>query len=305
MTYLSPRACLDDIILSLGPDLSSVLVSDSPWTDLMVNSDGRVWLDKEGMEEIKCNIPTNGLRAAAATLSSYVGASFNTHEGQSLSAVIPVLGLRAEFIGPPATKDVVMTLRKPAPRIWTLSDLVSSDTLSEENKDTLQNAVKERKNIIVSGGTGSGKTTLINSLLFEVDPSDRLYIIEDVDELKVQSPNAIKILVNSNYSYSRAISDSLRCRPDRIMVGECRRGDQVLEMLKAWNTGHPGGMATIHANDAKSAILRLDQLVSEVSVSSQMAVIKDTIDLVVHMEREKDSGKRVVKELYFPKRRNS
>ena len=89
------------------------------------------------------------------------------------------------------------------------------------------------------------------------------------------------------------------------MVGECRRGDQVLEMLKAWNTGHPGGMATIHANDAKSAILRLDQLVSEVSVSSQMAVIKDTIDLVVHMERVKDSGKRVVKELYFPKRRNS
>lgn len=301
MAKISPQSCLDDILLSLGTELSDLISSDTSWTDLMVNPDGSVWLDKDGMIEKKCLIPHNGLRAAAATLASYSGSSFNASNSQSLSAVIPILGLRAEFIGPPATKEVSMTLRRPAPNLWTLSDLEKSGTISKENKNTLQKAVKERKNIVVSGGTGSGKTTLINSLLFEVDSSDRLYIVEDVDELKVSSPNYMKLLVNSEYSYSRAISDSLRCRPDRIIVGECRRGDQVLEMLKAWNTGHPGGMTTIHANDAKSAVIRLDQLISEVSVSSQLPIINDTIDVIVHMERTRESGKRIVKEVYFPK----
>lgn len=301
MPRISPISCLDDIFRSLGPELSELITSDTSWTDLMVNPDGRVWLDINGMVERKCFIPTNGLRAAAATLASYAGSSFNTSDSQSLSAVIPIIGLRAEFIGPPATEEVTMTLRRPSLHLLTLSDLEKSGTISMANKEILYKAVKERKNIIVSGGTGSGKTTLINSLLFEVDNSDRLYIVEDVDELKVSSPNYMKLLVNSDYSYSRAISDSLRCRPDRIIVGECRRGDQVLEMLKAWNTGHPGGMATIHSNDAKSAIIRLNQLISEVSVSSQLPIINDTIDVIVHMERTRESGKRIVKEVYFPK----
>ncbi|MGN1189260.1 MAG: ATPase, T2SS/T4P/T4SS family [Candidatus Ornithospirochaeta sp.] len=301
MTKMSPISCLDDIFRSLGPELCELITSESSWTDLMVNPDGRVWLDIDGIVEKKCFIPNNGLRAAAATLASYSGSSFNTSDSQSLSAVIPIIGLRAEFIGPPATEDVTMTLRRPSHHILTLSNLEETKTITKEDKEILQKAVKARKNIIVSGGTGSGKTTLINALLFEVDFSDRLYIVEDVDELKVSSPNYMKILINNRYSYSRAISDSLRCRPDRIIVGECRRGDQVLEMIKAWNTGHPGGMTTIHANDAKSAITRLDQLISEVSVSSQSAIINDTIDFVVHMERTRESGKRVVKESYSPK----
>ena len=297
MGLYSADECLQEVLASFGKELAGIITGDTRWTDLMVNPDGRVWMDSSGMEEVKCVIPRNGLLAAATTLASYSGSSFNGREGQSLACVIPVLGLRAEFIGPPAAKAVSMVVRRPAPRVWTLGDLAAVHTVTDEQKEALTQAVKNRVNIIVSGGTASGKTTLTNALLSEVDGKDRLYVVEDVDELKLSQPNAIKLLVNADYSYSRAIADALRCRPDRIIVGECRRGDQVLEMIKAWNTGHPGGIATIHANDARSALLRLDQLVSEVSASSQLGIIKDTVGLIVHMDRVRGSGERVVSQI--------
>ena len=294
---MGAKECLDDVLASLGPDLKTRLLDESPWTDLMVNADGRVWVDREGITEVECRIPKNALDAAAASLASYSGLSFNGREGQSLACVIPILGYRAEFIGPPAVKSAVMVVRRPSPHAWTLDELVSMKTLGKEQADMLAESVRDRMNIVVSGGTGSGKTTLTNALIAEVDMKDRLYVVEDVDELRLRQPDALKLLVNREYSYARAIADALRCRPDRIIVGECRRGDQVLEMIKAWNTGHPGGITTIHANDAKAALLRLDQLIGEVSVTSQKDIILDTVALVVHMDRVRGTGDRIVSQI--------
>ena len=145
MPRISPISCLDDIFRSLGPELSELITSDTSWTDLMVNPDGKVWLDINGMVERKCFIPTNELRAAAATLASYSGSSFNTSDSQSLSAVIPIIGLRAEFIGPPVTEEVTMTLRRPSLHLLTLSDLEKSGMISKENKDTFQKVKKNNK----------------------------------------------------------------------------------------------------------------------------------------------------------------
>lgn len=289
--------CLSEVLAALGPDLSACLNDPGIWTDLMVNSDGRVWVDREGITEVKCRIPKNGLVAAASTLASYSGLSFNGREGQSLACIIPVLGYRAEFIGPPAVKGTVMVVRRPSPHTWTLAELTEKGTIGQEQADILSQAVKDRHNIVVSGGTGSGKTTLTNALIAEINVNDRLYVVEDVDEIRLHQPDSLKLLVNREYPYARAIADALRCRPDRIIVGECRRGDQVLEMIKAWNTGHPGGITTIHANDARAALLRLDQLVGEVSVSSQKDVILDTIGFVVHMDRIRGTGDRIVSQI--------
>lgn len=147
----------------------------------------------------------------------------------------------------------------------------------------------------------SGKTSLMNTMLNLIDPMDRLYIIEDISEVICDiktHPFNERIVINRQYSYADAIATALRQRPDRIIIGECRYGNQALEMLKAWGTGHPGGLSTIHANDARNVLERLDQLCSEVSVSSQKAMIHDVIDVVVQMGRLKNSTKRLITELY-------
>lgn len=143
----------------------------------------------------------------------------------------------------------------------------------------------------------SGKTTALNSLATLIDPDERIILIEDVQEIHCPQPDVLPVLVNRDYSYLDAIGDSLRQRPTRILIGECRFGNQALEMLKAWNTGHPGGFTTIHANNANDVFRRLDQLCSEVSVSSQMDMIHDAIDVVVQMTRLKNSKQRRCTEL--------
>lgn len=143
----------------------------------------------------------------------------------------------------------------------------------------------------------SGKTTALNSLVTLIDDSERIVLIEDVKEIRFTQPDVLPVLVNKDYTYLDAIGDSLRQRPTRIIIGECRFGNQALEMLKAWNTGHPGGFSTIHANNAKDVFRRLDQLCSEVSVSSQMDMIKDAIDVVVQMTRLRGSKARKCTEL--------
>ena len=143
----------------------------------------------------------------------------------------------------------------------------------------------------------SGKTTFANTLCTLIDRSERIICIEDVNELIFSQPNVLKVLVNRDYTYLDAIGDSLRQRPTRILIGECRFGNQALEMLKAWNTGHPGGITTIHANNTRDVFSRLDQLCGEVSVSSQMEMIKTAVDVVVQMDRLPKSNMRKVVDL--------
>ena len=164
----------------------------------------------------------------------------------------------------------------------------------------LSQAIDARKNILVVGGTGSGKTTLTNAVLAElaaICPDDRLVLIEDTGELQNSSRNKLSLHTTQTITMRDLLKATMRARPDRIIVGEVRDG-AALDLLKAWNTGHPGGICTVHANDAYSGLVRLEQLISEVSVSPMPTLIKEAINVVVYIERRrKDQGGRKVTEV--------
>jgi type IV secretion system protein VirB11 len=190
----------------------------------------------------------------------------------------------------------VFALRKPAKIVFGLDDYVRRGILGRRDADALRDAVRARRNVLVGGGTGSGKTTFANALLHEIaDSSDRIYLVEDNPELQCDAPNKLQVLVQPpTYTWNRAIMDAMRFRPDRIIVGEVRDGS-ALEMLKAWNTGHPGGIATVHANDTGAMLDRVCQLIEEVVPAAPRAMIADTIDVCVHLRRDPGhpAGRRV------------
>lgn len=417
-----------DIRMGLGKDLCNIL--DSPgWTDVMLNEDGRLWIDRGQMEEVFCRTDENGIRSAALVLASYTHHEIN-EKNASFCAVIPQMNLRVIFSIPPIVKRPTAVFRRPSGKVYSMEQMISFDTISPSRAEFLKTAVKDSKNIIMAGGTGchepgqlirmadsslkkvedikakdrimgekgdaktvtslhrgtddmytiipdgkpeftvnaghilplinplglvsfitvfgylnipdhwkqghflyddkgrkysfkvkkkgrgdyygfslnknrlytldsglvmhnSGKTTFLNTLLEFIPGDQRPFIIEDIEEISCRIENKAHVLVNPDYSYAQAVRDALRSRPDRIIVGECLEGDQTLQMLKAWNTGHPGGLATIHATSAYNAIRRLDQLCQEVCASSQSEMIKDAIDIVAYMKRENDGKRRI------------
>lgn len=303
-SVISAKEICDNVRSSLGMELCHLL--DQPgWSDIMVEShsysSGFVAVDTDIKRQVPCHVNENGIASAARMLAAYTNQGFNDSDHQDLDVVIPIMNLRCSFVSPPAASHTLVTFRKPNQRLMTLDELLGMKTLTRSQADFLVDTMASKKNLIFSGGTGSGKTSIMNTMLNLIDPMDRLYIIEDINEvlcdLKVHPFNE-HIVINRQYSYKDAIRTALRQRPDRIIIGECRMGDQALEMLKAWGTGHPGGLSTIHANDAKNVLERLDQLCSEVSVSSQAAMIHDTIDVVVQMGRVAGSTQRLITELY-------
>ena len=173
-------------------------------------------------------------------------------------------------------------------------DMVACGTMTRHQMDVMKDYVAEHKNIVLSGGTGSGKTTLMNTFLTMISDDERLFLIEDTPELIVSQPNVQKLTINEKYTYTQAIADTLRGRPTRIIVGECRQGDQTMQMLKAWNTGHPGGLTTLHANSCLEAMARLEQLCGEVSVSSQKEMIKNSVDVILQLKRLDGATRKVV-----------
>lgn len=296
MVNRSLQSLYNDIRAGFGTDLCN-LIDSSGWSDIMINPNGKVFIDTDVIRETKCKISENGLYSAALMLASYSNQAFNDGNHQSLNVVIPIMNLRANFMAPPAVDHISVTLRKPNPFVVPLEKMIETGTFTATQVDYLNKAVDEYKNIIFSGGTSSGKTTALNSLVQRIDNEDRIVMIEDVREIRFSQPDVLSVLVNRDYTYVDAIGDSLRQRPTRIIVGECRFGKQALEMLKAWNTGHPGGFSTIHANNAKDVFRRLDQLCSEESVSSQQDMIHDAVDVVVQMTRLKKSRARQCTEL--------
>ncbi len=183
---------------------------------------------------------------------------------------------------PPVSLAPCFSIRKPATRIYTLLDYVADGIMSAEIARLLSLAVVERRNILVAGGTSSGKTTLANALLAEMAHLDeRVILIEDTRELQSPAPDTVALRTRAGHvTMADLVRSTLRLRPDRIIVGEVR-GGEALDMLKAWNTGHPGGIATVHANSAASALLRIEQLIQEAVVTVPRRLIADAIDMVV------------------------
>jgi len=182
---------------------------------------------------------------------------------------------------PPVVAAPAFAIRKPAVAVFTLDDYVAKEIMTSEQAKILKNAVAARKNILVAGGTSTGKTTLTNALLAEVaKTTDRVVLIEDTRELQCKAPNLVALRTKDGVAtLSDLVRSSLRLRPDRIPIGEVR-GAEALDLLKAWGTGHPGGIGTIHAGTALGALRRLEQLIQETVITVPRALIAETVNLV-------------------------
>jgi type IV secretion system protein VirB11 len=201
-----------------------------------------------------------------------------------VSAELPETGERFEGVMPPVAPAPCFAVRKPADVLYRLSDYVAARIMSAQQAQVLATAVRERQNILVVGGTSSGKTTLVNALLAEIaDLDERVVILEDTRELKCAAADCVALRTKPGVAtLADLVRSTLRLRPDRIIVGEVR-GPEALDMLKAWNTGHPGGITTVHANSGPAGLYRLEQLVQEAVVTVPRNLIVEAIDIVVFL----------------------
>ncbi len=266
---------------ALGPDIARWL-EDPGVVEVMLNPDGRLWVDRlrEGVADTGQRLsPADGERIVRL-VAHHVGAE--VHPGSPrVSAELPETGERFEGLIPPVVQAPCFAIRKPAVAVFTLDDYAAAGIMSAEQARVLRIAVAERRNVLVAGGTSTGKTTLVNALLAEVAKSgDRVVLIEDTRELQCAAPNMVALRTKDGVaSLSELVRSSLRLRPDRIPIGEVR-GAEALDLLKAWGTGHPGGVGTIHAGTALGALRRMEQLIQEAVVTVPRALIAETIDLV-------------------------
>jgi len=266
---------------ALGPDIARWL-EDPSVVEVMLNPDGRLWVDRlrKGVADTGQRLsPADGERIVRL-VAHHVGAE--VHPGSPrVSAELPETGERFEGLIPPVVQAPCFAIRKPAVAVFTLDDYAAAGIMSAEQARVLRIAVAERRNVLVAGGTSTGKTTLVNALLAEVAKSgDRVVLIEDTRELQCAAPNMVALRTKDGVaSLSELVRSSLRLRPDRIPIGEVR-GAEALDLLKAWGTGHPGGVGTIHAGTALGALRRMEQLIQEAVVTVPRALIAETIDLV-------------------------
>ena len=266
---------------ALGPAIAAWL-EDAAIIEVMLNPDGRLWVDR-----LAGGLADTGERLAAADgerivrlVAHHVGAEVHPASPR-VSAELPETGERFEGLLPPVVTAPAFAIRKPAVAVFTLDDYAAAGIMTGIQAEGLRNAVRKRQNILVAGGTSTGKTTLTNALLAEVaKTTDRVVLIEDTRELQCRSPNLVALRTKDGVaSLSDLVRSALRLRPDRIPIGEVR-GAEALDLLKAWGTGHPGGVGTIHAGTAIGALRRLEQLIQEAVVTVPRALIAETIDVI-------------------------
>ena len=266
---------------ALGPAIAAWL-EDPGVVEVMLNPDGRLWVDRlaEGLIDTGERLAAADGERIVRLVAHHVGAEVHS-AAPRVSAELPETGERFEGLLPPVVAAPTFAIRKPAVAVFTLDDYVAAGIMSADEASVLRRAVERRRNVLVAGGTSTGKTTLVNALLAEVaKTTDRVVLIEDTRELQCKSPNLVALRTKDGVaSLSDLVRSSLRLRPDRIPIGEVR-GAEALDLLKAWGTGHPGGIGTIHAGSALGALRRLEQLIQEAVVTVPRALIVETIDLI-------------------------
>ncbi len=269
---------------ALGSAIAAAL-ADPRVIEVMVNPDGRLWLDKVGEGRVDTGAVLGASEAERIIRLVAAHVHREVHEGAPIvSAELPETGERFEGLFPPIATAPCFAIRKPAGLVYSLADYVEAGVASPRQADLLRSAVRERRSIVVVGGTSSGKTTLVNALLAEIAELDeRIVILEDTRELNCAAKDCVALRTKPGVAtLADLVRSTLRLRPDRIVVGEVR-GREALDMLKAWNTGHPGGITTIHANSALSALYRLEQLVQEAVVTVPRDLILEAVDIVVFL----------------------
>ena len=264
--------------------------------EIMANPDGSVWIEKAGIGLIisEHTLPSSDRERVIRLVASGVGEAANRNS-PIVSAELPGSGERFEGLLPPVSTAPCFSIRKPATTPFELGDYVTQGALAPALATALKDSIASHANILIAGGTSSGKTTFTNALLAE--PSlhdDRIVILEDTRELRCAAPNVVQLRTHrGSTSLQDLVRSTLRLRPDRIIVGEVR-GAEALDLLKAWNTGHPGGITTLHANSAHGALARLEQLTLEATPRAPFDLIAEAIDVVVFMSRA--GGQRRVEE---------
>jgi type IV secretion system protein VirB11 len=275
------------LVTALGGDIAEAM-RDSRTQEIMVNPDGALRLDRlgEGRVDTGVRLGPDQVERIIRLVASHARAEIHG-DRPIISAELPPhaegrAGERFEGVLPPISVAPCFSIRKPAEQLHTLDNYVADGIMSETAAETLRTAVTQRYNILVAGGTSSGKTTLANALLAEMAWVDaRIILIEDTRELQCPLPDTVALRTRPGVTtMTDLVRSTMRLRPDRIIVGEVR-GPEALDMLKAWNTGHPGGIATVHANSAVAALYRIEQLVQEAVVTVPRRLIAEAIDLIV------------------------
>ena len=270
---------------AMGPVIAAAL-ADPGVIEVMVNPDGSLRLDRlgEGRVLTGTRLSVADVERIIRLVASHVRVEVHSNN-PVVSAELPETGERFEGILPPVSTAPCFSIRKPAAKVFTLDDYIADNILSPLQAHALRRAVADRRNLLIAGGTSSGKTTLANALLAEVARLDeRVILIEDTRELQCAAPDCVALRTKPGVvSLADLVRSTLRLRPDRIIVGEVR-GPEALDLLKAWNTGHPGGIATVHANSARAALYRLEQLIQETVMAVPRRLIAEAIDYVVFIQ---------------------
>lgn len=283
---------------ALGPAIAAALEADD-CVEALVNADGSVWFDCLGKGlTLTCHRLSSQDRETAIRLLAHEAGAIVGEDRPALETILPDSAARVQALLPPLVDAPILAIRKRPGVIFTLADYVKDGVASPEQAELLANAVRDRRNIIVAGGAGSGKTTLLNALLAEAAfKHARIVTLEDTAELQCAHAHCVQLLTKRSdppVSMRDLVRMTLRLRPDRIVVGEVRDG-AALEVLKAWNTGHPGGLLSLHANSAADALARLEDLCMETRASPPKRLIQSAVDIVAFIARRE--GGRVITEI--------
>ncbi|WP_226850158.1 P-type conjugative transfer ATPase TrbB [Acidithiobacillus ferrooxidans] len=285
----------------LGSEICAVF-EDPNAVEIMLNDDGRVLVERHGAGITELTtLPTSKTLNFLGLMADFRGTTVSC-EKPVVEGAMPDEFLRARFAGaiPPLMPQPTFAIRLPARKVFTLDQYVAKGIITPAQHADIVQAVVDHKNILVSGSTSSGKTTLVNAILHAISErsglNERLILIQDTSELQCSAPNTTSMLTyeDAGVDYTKLLKLTLRYRPDRIIVGEVRDG-AALALLKAWNTGHPGGLATLHANNPQAALMRLDQLCQEAGVPPQKELIREAVGLVIQIQRDVNhpAGRRI------------
>ena len=296
------RACddprlLDSLRHNCGPLIMDAL-EDEAIIEIMLNPDGTLWVERYGQDHVCVGAinPAQGRLILSLTAS---GLDITVNERNPIvEGEFPLDGSRFEGTYPPIVgPGPSFSLRKKASRVFTLTEYMDAGSIAAQVIEIIHDAVLRRLNIVVVGGTSSGKTTFVNAVIHaisELTPTHRLLILEDTAELQSLSPNAVffRTSVLACVDMRTLAKVSMRYAPKRILVGEVRDA-AALELLKLWNTGHPGGVSTFHADSAEEALPRLEELIEEAGLGPKQKLIGRAVDLVIYMEKTPDNQRRV------------